>query len=141
MVSTTLSSKIWQPRRRGGRLTFRRRTLQHCAGAGRRMFSETLSHQAPDVERPRRDARKRSDRAFRHRFHPGYCIVFDERVYTALDAHMIAFHLELAQLWRCLVEWCMAWNGSVHACLEHLTEKHGGSAFFSMKNVAKFFPP
>ena len=28
---------------------------------------------------------------------PGYCTVCDERVYTALDAHMIAFHLELAQ--------------------------------------------
>ena len=33
------------------------------------------------------------------------------------------------------------WKGSVRACLEHLTEKHGGSTFFAMKNVAKFFPP
>ena len=33
------------------------------------------------------------------------------------------------------------WNGSVCACLEHLTEKHGGSTFFAMKNVVKFFPP
>ena len=54
---------------------------------------------------------------------------------------MIAFHLELAQLWRCPVEWCAVWKGSVCACLEHLTEKHGGLTFFALKNVAKFFPP
>ena len=54
---------------------------------------------------------------------------------------MVAFHLELAQLWRCQVEWCAVWKGSVRACLEHLTEKHGGSTFFALKNVAKFFPP
>ena len=35
----------------------------------------------------------------------------------------------------------MVWKGSVPACLEHLTEKHGGSTFFALKNVAKFFPP
>ena len=35
----------------------------------------------------------------------------------------------------------MAWKGSVRACLDHLTEKHGGSTFFAVKNVAKFFPP
>ena len=100
----------------------------------------TLSRRAPVVERLRRDAWKRSDRAFRHSG-PGLCVVCDERVHTALDAHMIAFHLELAQLWRCPVEWCAVWKGSVRACLEHLTEKHGGSTFFAMKNVAKFFPP
>ena len=53
----------------------------------------TLSCRAPDMERLRRDARKRSDWVFRHSG-PGYCIVCDERLYTALDAHMIAFHLE-----------------------------------------------
>ena len=39
------------------------------------------------------------------------------------------------------VEWSAVWKGSVRACLEHLTEKHGGSTFLSLKNVAKFFPP
>ena len=33
------------------------------------------------------------------------------------------------------------WKGSVHACLEHLTDKHGGSTFSALKNVAKFFLP
>ena len=101
---------------------------------------KTLSRRAPDVERLRRDARKLSDRAFRHSG-PGLCTVCDVRMDSALDAHMVAFHLELAQLWRCPVEWCAVWKGSVRACLEHLTEKHGGSAFFALKNVAKLFPP
>ena len=63
----------------------------------------TLSRRAPDVERLRRDAPKRADRAFRHSG-LGFCGVCDTRVYTALDAQMIAFHLELAQLWCCPVE-------------------------------------
>ena len=37
--------------------------------------------------------------------------------------------------------WYTVWKGSVRACLEHLTEKHGGSTFFALKNVAKLFPP
>ena len=61
---------------------------------------KTLSHRAPDVERLCWDARKRSDRAFRHSA-PGFCVVCVKRVDSALDAHMVAFHLELAQLWRC----------------------------------------
>ena len=100
----------------------------------------TLYRRAPDVERLRRDARKRSDRAFRYSG-PGYCSICEERVHTALDSHMIAFHLELAQLWRCPVEWCAVWKGSVRECLEHLAEKHGGSTFVAMENVEKFFLP
>ena len=54
---------------------------------------------------------------------------------------MIAYHLELGQLWRCPVTWCAVWKGSGRACLEHLAEKHGGSTLEIMTNVAKFFPP
>ena len=54
---------------------------------------------------------------------------------------MINVHLEMAQLWRCPVKWCEVWKGSVRACLEHLSEKRGGSSLVALKNVAKFFPP
>ena len=54
---------------------------------------------------------------------------------------MIASHLELGQLWRCPVAWCVVWKGSGRACLEHLAEKHGGSALKITTNVAQFFPP
>ena len=49
-------------------------------------------------------------------------------------------HLEMAQLWRCPVEWCAVWKGSVRACQDHLSKKHGGSSLFGLKNVAKPSP-
>ena len=54
---------------------------------------------------------------------------------------MTACHLEQGQLWRCPVTWCAVWKGSGRACLEHLAEKHGGSASEITTNVAYFFPP
>ena len=100
---------------------------------------DTLRRRASDVERLRRDAPKRADKAFCYRG-PGYCGVCDKRIYLALDAHMIACYLELGQLWRCPVTWCAVWKGSGRACLEHLAEKHGGSTLEIKTNVAQFFP-
>ena len=100
----------------------------------------TLRRRASDVERLRQDAPKRADKAFHHGG-PGFCGVCDIRIYSALDAHMIACHLELGQLWHCPVTWCAVWKGSGRACLEHLAEKHGGSALEITTNVAQFFPP
>ena len=100
----------------------------------------TMSRHGQDMERLCRGARHRPDRAFRYNA-PGFCPVCEVWIESALDVHMLNFHLELARLWRCPVEWCAVWKGSVRACLEHLSEKHGGSSFFALKNVAKFFPP
>ena len=100
----------------------------------------TLQGRASDVECLRRDAPKRADKAFRYGG-PGFCDVCDTRIYSALDAHMIACHLQLGQLWRCPVTWCAVWKGSGRACLEHLAEKHGGSALEITTNIAQFFPP
>ena len=100
---------------------------------------ETLRRRALDIERLRRDAPNRTDQAFRYSG-PGYCGVCDIRVHSALDAHMVACHLELGQLWRCPVTWCVVWKGSGRAFLEHLAEKHGGSTLEIKTNVAQFFP-
>ena len=70
---------------------------------------ETLRRRAPDIERLRRDAPNRTDKAF-HYSGPGYSGVCDIRIYSALDAHMMACHLELGQLWRCPVTWCAVWK-------------------------------
>ena len=100
---------------------------------------ETLRRQAPVIERLRRDAPNRTDKAFRY-CGPGYCGVCDTQIYSALDAHMMACHLELGQLWRCPVTWCAVWKGSGRACLEHLAGKHGGSTLEIKTNVAQFSP-
>ena len=51
------------------------------------------------MERLHKGARNRPDRAFRHDV-PGFCPVCKVRTDSALDVHMLNFHLELAQLWR-----------------------------------------
>ena len=104
-----------------------------------RAVFKTMRRRAQEVERLRRGARLRPDRAFCHSA-PGFCPVCEVRIDSALDVHLLYFDLELAQLWRCPVEWCAVWKGSVRGCLDHLTDKLGGSTFFALKNVAKFFP-
>ena len=72
---------------------------------------------------------------------PGFCLVCQEQITSTLDVHMINVHLKLGQLWQCPVEWCTVWKGSVSDCLGHLQDKHGGSQYVAMGNIAKFFPP
>ena len=64
--------------------------------------------------------------------HRGFCPTCEVKIDSALDLHMVNYHLELelGQLWRCPVEWCTVWKGSVRDCLGHLNDKHGGSTFF-----------
>ena len=70
--------------------------------------------------------------------HPGFCYICHERIPSALDVHIMNVHLEVGQLWRCPVEWCAVWKGTVSECLGHLQDKHGGSQYISFQ---KFFPP
>ena len=95
----------------------------------------TLRRRASDVERLRRDAPKRADKAFHYN-----CGVCDTRIYSAMDAHMIAYHLELGQLWRYPVTVVCGVEGVGRVCLEHLAEKHVGSTLEITTNVAQFFP-
>ena len=92
-----------------------------------------MKKRAKEVEQLWRFARRRPEWAFRQ-----MCRV---QIDSDLDIHMMGTHLELGQLWRCPVEWCAVWKGSVSDCHGHFNEKHGGSAFFALGNVSKFFPP
>ena len=98
----------------------------------------TMQKRAKEVERLHRFAHQHLEWAFRHNA-PGFCPVCRVDIDSALDIHMMGSHLELGQLWCCPVEWCAVWKGSVSNCLGHFNEKHGGSAFFALKNVSKFF--
>ena len=53
---------------------------------------------------------------------------------------MICQHLDLGQLWRCPVEWCAVWKGSVRECRDHFNEKHNGSETLDFDKVSKSFP-
>ena len=58
----------------------------------------------------------------------------------SLESHMMCCHLGLGQLWRCPVEWCAVWKGSVRECQDHFNDKHSGSATLDFENVSRSFP-
>ena len=101
---------------------------------------KTMQRRSKEVERLHRLARCRPEWTFRQT-EPGFCSICQEEIASALNVHMINCHLELGQLWWCLVEWCAVWKGSMRDCLGHLQDKHGGSQYVALQNVAKFFPP
>ena len=70
----------------------------------------------------------------------GYCPVCEIKSEHALDSHMMCHHLGLGQLWRCPVEWCAVWKGSVRECRDHFNEKHSGSETLDFDKVSKSFP-
>ena len=99
----------------------------------------TMRKCSMDMERLRRHSRKQPEWEFRHN-RPGFCFLCQEQVaLVALDIHIMNVHLELGHLWRCPVECCTVWKGSVNDCLSHLHDKHGGSQYVAMKNLGKFF--
>ena len=53
---------------------------------------------------------------------------------------MMCHHLGLGQLWRCPVEWCAVWKGSVRECRDHFNEKHSGSETLDFDKMSKTFP-
>ena len=120
-----------------------RRLLPGDVTSFRRLWSKillrTMRKHLVEMEQLRRDCCDQPGWEFRHS-HPGRCSLCQEYVATALDRHMMNVHLELGQLWRCPVEWCTVWKGSLCDCLGHLHEKHGGSQYVDMNNLEKCFP-
>ena len=53
---------------------------------------------------------------------------------------MMCYHLDLGQLWRCPVEWCAVWKGSVRECRDYFNDKHSGSETLEFDEVSKSFP-
>ena len=70
----------------------------------------------------------------------GYCSVCRIKTEHSLDSHMMCYHLDLSQLWRCPVEWCAVWKGSVRECRDHFNDKHSGSETLEFDRVSKSFP-
>ena len=92
-----------------------------------------------DLETLRRDAYAGLQTAYRYSGR-GYCLVCNIRTEHSLDAHMMCHHLDLGQLWRCPVEWCAVWKGSVWECRDHFNDKHGHSETLDFDKVSKSFP-
>ena len=94
----------------------------------------TLRKRRAEMDQFRRDSCSRPEWEF-----PGRCSLCQEDIATALDKHMVDFHLALGQLWRCPVEQCTAWKGSSSDCLAHVGKKHGGSENVAIDKLEKLF--
>ena len=98
-----------------------------------------MRERSVEMEDLRRKAHRGDQPAYRYTGR-GYCPVFKTKTDQALDSHMMCHHLDLGQLWRCPVEWCAVWKGSVGECRDHFKEKHSGSETIDFDKVSKAFP-
>ena len=98
-----------------------------------------MRERSMELEDLRRKAFVSSQPAYRYTGR-GYCPVCKTKSDDGLDAHMMCHHLDLGQLWRCPVEWCAVWKGSVRECRDHFNDKHSGSETINFDQVSKAFP-
>ena len=98
-----------------------------------------MRERSVEMEDLRRKAYTSGQPAYRYTGR-GYCPVCMTKSDYGLDSHMMCQHLDLGQLWRCPVEWCAVWKGSVRECRDHFIEKHSGSETINFDKVSKAFP-
>ena len=67
--------------------------------------------------------------------HCGTCIN------TSLTCHVMSFHLDLGQLWRCLIPWWSVWKGITQDCVDHLRLRHHAGSSVEAITLGKFFLP
>ena len=84
---------------------------------------QVIRERCVELEDLRRKAYAGQQPAYRYTGR-GYCPVCKIKTEHLLDSHMMCHHLGLGQLWRCPVEWCAVWKGSVRECRDHFNEKH-----------------
>ena len=80
----------------------------------------------------------------RDRFGPaasGMCLTCEKYIQVNLGKHMALYHLDLAQLWRCPVDWCPVWKGTSQDCVDHMRRAHNTPVSVKAGNLARWFPP
>ena len=100
---------------------------------------QVMREQQPELEDLRRKAFTSNQPAY-HYAGRGYCPVCQTKSDEGLDTHMMCHHLALGQLWRCPVEWCAVWKGSVRECRDHFSDKHRDSETVNFDQVSKIMP-
>ena len=100
---------------------------------------QVMRERQPELEDLRRKAFTSNQPAYRYAGR-GYCPVCQTKSDEGLDTHMMCQHLALGQLWRCPVEWCAVWKGSVRECRDHFSDKHRDSETVNFDKVSKIMP-
>ena len=71
----------------------------------------------------------------------GTCPTCDKFIQVNLGKHVALYHLDLAQLWRCPVDWCPVWKGTSQDCVDHMRRAHNTPISVKAGNLACWFPP
>ena len=134
VVENLIGSSTWRSRHVSPSdvITLRRRSP--------RAVFQVMKERSVELEDLRRQAFAGLESAYRYTG-PGYCPVCKIRTENSLDSHMMCCHLDLGQLWRCPVEWCAVWKGSVRECRDHFNDKYSGSETLEFEKVSRSFPP
>ena len=80
----------------------------------------------------------------RDRFGPaasGTCPTCEKYIQVNLGKHVALYHLNMAQLWRCPVDWCPVWKGTSQDCVDHMRRAHNTPVSVKAGNLARWFPP
>ena len=104
-----------------------------------RAVFQVMKERSTELEDLRRQAYTGLQWAFRYA-HPGYCPECKTKTGSSLESHMMCCHLGVGQLWRCPVEWCAVWKGSVRECRDHFNDKHSGSVTLDFEKVSRSVP-
>ena len=68
-----------------------------------------------DLDNMRAAAKKRFNNA-----RPGNCSSCGKWIKCDMYRHVVTYHLDLGQLWRCPVSWCTVWKGTPQNCMDHI---------------------
>ena len=88
-----------------------------------------------DLDTMRAEARKR----FR-KTRLGRCSYCDKMIKCDMYRHVSTYHLDLVQLWWCLVSWCTVWKGMPQDCMDHVRGAHDVPWDVKSTSLEKFVP-
>ena len=74
-------------------------------------------------QRELEEMRKEAEVRYRQK-HPSPCTFCGTLIRCDMYRHVACCHLELAQLWRCLVSWCTVWKGTPQDLMDHVRGAH-----------------
>ena len=72
---------------------------------------------------------------------PSSCIYCGTWIKCDMYWHVAKFHLDLAQLWRCPVSWCIVWKGTPQDCMDHVRGAHDVPWDVKSASLEQFFSP
>ena len=70
----------------------------------------------------------------------GTCPTCEKYIQVNFGKHVALYHLDLAQLWRCPVDWCPVWKGTSQDCVDHMRRAHNTPISVKAGNLAQWFP-